>query len=63
MKRSVTGAWALLVCLALAACAGVIAPAVRGQGQGFLTRPVSAWKHDLSDSKPDVRRSAAFALG
>jgi HEAT repeat protein len=47
----------------LAACGAALVPASRGQGPAFLGRQASAWARDLSDVKPDVRRSAAFALG
>ena len=32
-------------------------------GQSFLGRPMSAWMADLTDSSPEARRGAAFALG
>jgi HEAT repeat protein len=32
-------------------------------GQSFLGRPMKTWMADLSDSNPEVRRGAAFALG
>ena len=47
----------------LAVCGAVLTPASRGPGPAFLGRPAGDWTRDLSDAKPDVRRSAAFALG
>src|SRR5437763_16812418 len=48
--------------LTLAASA-VLAASASGQGTSFLGRPMNDWVNDLSDSKPEVRRAAAFALG
>ena len=48
--------------LALAVSA-VFTASVVGRGPMFLDRPLDAWLADLSDSSPEVRRGAAFALG
>src|SRR5687768_16006565 len=43
--------------LAATALLAAPAPAI------FLGRSAQAWAHDLSSSRPEVRRNAAFALG
>jgi HEAT repeat protein len=49
--------------LLLAACTVAPVPSARSQDSAFLGRPATAWARELSDSRPAVRRSAAFALG
>jgi HEAT repeat protein len=51
--------------LAGLACAVVslAAPAAWSQPDSFLGKPLSQWAGDLQDKDPQVRRSAAFALG
>jgi HEAT repeat protein len=46
-----------------ALCAAALAAAARGEGLTFLGRSADTWAHELSDDRPAVRRSAAFALG
>lgn len=47
----------------LALCAAALSGAARGEGLTFLGRSADAWTRELSDERPAVRRSAAFALG
>jgi HEAT repeat protein len=49
--------------LLFALCAAAWAPATRGEGLTFLGRSADTWTRELSDGRPAVRRSAAFALG
>jgi HEAT repeat protein len=48
--------------LLLAVCA-VSAPSALAEGPSFLSRSMAEWSQDLADTRPAVRRSAAFALG
>jgi HEAT repeat protein len=53
----------LLVNLVVAGGILIVLPgATRGQ-DGFLGKEITKWIKELSDAKPEVRRSAAFALG
>jgi HEAT repeat protein len=50
--------------LLAAACAlGLAVSAAHARAPMFLGKPLDRWRNELNDSKPKVRRSAAFALG
>jgi HEAT repeat protein len=41
----------------------ILAPPSRAQAPSFLGRTAGQWQDDLGDTRPEVRRGAAFALG
>ena len=49
--------------LSLLAVVSIAVPSLHAQDDHFLGRPAAAWRQELADAKPAVRRGAAFALG